>query len=106
MQVLESASYNIAKYLAKTGLEGMQQRGRLQEGMVADITILDPAVVTDNSTYEKGTLPTTGIPHVIVNGKVVVRDSQVLPDVFPGQPIRFPVAEKPGHEALDARNWQ
>ena len=30
----------------------------------------------------------TGIPYVIVNGTVVVKDSKVLKDVFPGQPIR------------------
>lgn len=76
----------------------MQVRGRLQESMVADITILDPTTVKDNATYEKGTLPTTGIPCVIVNGMVVVKDSKVLKDVNPGQPIRFPVEDKPRFE--------
>jgi hypothetical protein len=106
MQILAASSYNPAKYLGATGLEAMQERGRLQEGMVADITVLDPASVTDNATYEQGTLPTTGIPHVIVNGTVVVRDSKVLADVYPGQPIRFPVEEKGRFEPLDADLWK
>jgi len=106
MQILAASSYNPAKYLSKTGLKSMQVRGRLQKGMVADITILAPNTVKDNATYEKGTLPTTGIPYVIVNGTVVVKDSKVLKDVNPGQPIRFPVEAKPRFEPLKLDAWQ
>ena len=56
--------------------------------MDADITIFDPKTVTDNATPQDGGLPSTGIPYVIVNGTVVVKDSRVLKDVFPGLPIR------------------
>jgi N-acyl-D-aspartate/D-glutamate deacylase len=106
MQILAASSYNPAKYLGDTGLEAMQVRGRLQEGMVADITLLDPATVKDNATYAQGTLPTTGIPYVIVNGTVVVRDSKVLKGVNPGQPIRFPSQEKSRFEPLDLAIWK
>jgi cytosine/adenosine deaminase-related metal-dependent hydrolase len=106
MQILAASSYNPANYLGKTGLEAMKVRGRLQKGMVADITILDPNTVRDNSTYAKGTLPTTGIPFVIVNGTVVVRDSRVLQDVNPGQPIRFPVEAKPRFQPLSVDKWK
>ena len=78
----------------------------MQVGMVADITIFDPKNVTDNATYLKGTLPTTGIPHVIVNGTVVVKDSKVLPDAYPGQPIRFPVESKGRYEPVDPATWR
>ena len=56
-----------------------RNRGRIQEGSVADITIFDPETVTDNSTATIGenSLPSTGIPYVIVNGKVVVDNSEV-----------------------------
>jgi len=74
--------------------------------MVADVTILDPKTVEDNATYAKGTLPTTGIPFVIVNGIVVVRDSRVLGDVTPGQPIRFPVEPEPRFQPLSEEGWQ
>jgi len=106
MQILAASSYNPAKYLGDTGLEAMKVRGRLQEGMVADITILDTDTVKDNATYLKGTLPTTGIPYVIVNGEIVVRDSIVLRDVNPGQPIRFPVEDKPRFKPLSLEGWQ
>jgi hypothetical protein len=36
-------------------------------------------------------LPSTGIPYVIVTGTIVVKDSKVVRDVFPGRPIRLPV---------------
>lgn len=78
----------------------------MQVGMVADIAILDPETVTDNATYLQGTLPTTGIPYVIVNGTVVVSDSEVLPDVFPGQPIRFPVEAEGRFEPLTLEAWE
>lgn len=106
MQVLAASSYNAAKYLGDTGLEAMKVRGRLQKGMVADITILDPKTVKDNATYAKGTLPTTGIPYVIVNGVVVVKDSEVLKDVNPGQPIRFAVEKKGRFKPLSVEAWQ
>jgi cytosine/adenosine deaminase-related metal-dependent hydrolase len=106
MQILEAASYNPAKYLGNTGLKAMKERGRLQKGMVADITILDPKTVRDNATYAKGTLPTTGIPYVIVNGTIVVKDSNVLKDVNPGQPIRFPVEKKGRFKPLATEDWQ
>jgi len=105
MQILEASSYNAAKYLSVTGLDAMKVRGRLQQGMVADITIFDPKTVTDNATYAKGTLPTTGIPFVIVSGTVVVRDSEVLKDVNPGQPIRFPVEKKGRFKPLSLKGW-
>lgn len=66
----------------------MAQKGRIQVGADADITIFDPDTVTDNSTMQQGGLPATGIPYVIVNGTVVVKDSKVLNDVYPGEPIR------------------
>ena len=65
-----------------------------------------PATVTDNATYEKGTVPSTGIPYVIVNGTVVVKESTVLKDVTPGQPIRFPEEAESRFEPLSVENWK
>ena len=91
MQSLAQNSYWAAKHLGDAGVEAMKVRGRMQEGMVADITIFDPETVTDNATYKMGEngRPSTGIPYVLVNGTVMVRDSKVVDGVFPGQPIRF-----------------
>ena len=62
--------------------------------MVADITMFDPKTVTDHSTFAKGTLPSTGIPHVIVNGIIVMKDSEPIKRFDAGQPIRFEVQKK------------
>ena len=105
LQIIAASSYNPAKYLGATGLKAMQERGRLQKGMVADITIIDPKTVRDNSTYAQGTLPTTGIPYVIVNGTIVVKDSEVLKGVNPGQAIRFPVEANGRFEPLSREGW-
>ncbi|QLH51321.1 MAG: aminoacylase [Candidatus Accumulibacter cognatus] len=107
MHSLSQLSYWSALHLGKAGLESMKVRGRLQKGMVADITIFDAANVKDNAGYKVGTngLPSTGIPYVIVNGTIVVKESKVLKDVFPGQPIRYPVESKGRFEPLDVKGW-
>ena len=80
-------TYMIARFLEDNGVPQMAGKGRIQEGKDADITIFDPETVQDNAVMEKGGMPSTGIPYVIVNGTVVVRDSKVLKGVFPGQAV-------------------
>lgn len=104
MQSLAQTSWNSARPLGELGLKAMQERGRMQEGMVADITIFDPETVKDAATYEKGTLPSEGIPFVIVNGTVVVENSEVLKDTNPGQPIRFDPQESK-LKPLETATW-
>ena len=104
MQIIAMSSYNSARPLGNMGLKAMQERGRMQEGMVADVTVFDPQTVTDNATYAKGTLPSTGIPYVIVNGTIVVKDSEVLKGVNPGQPIRFERMEN-RFQPLSVEKW-
>ncbi len=105
MQIVAMSSYNSAAPLGKMGLKAMQERGRMQEGMVADITIFDPEKVTDNATYKKGTIPSTGIPYVVVSGTIVVKDSKVLKDVNPGQPIRYDPEAKGRFVPLSVEEW-
>jgi len=106
MFTLSQLSYWSALHLGDAGLEDMKQRGRVQVGKIADLTLFDPMTVTDNATYKAGEngLPSTGIPHVIVNGTIVVKDLEVLP-VRPGQPIRYPVEEKGRFQAIDVNKW-
>lgn len=106
MHVLSTFSYNVAKHLGDTGLKSMQVRGRMQEGMVADIVVFDGKNVVDNADYNNGMRPTTGIPYVIVNGTLVVKDSKVLAEVFPGEAIRFPVEESGRFVPVDETAWQ
>ncbi|MGB5365260.1 MAG: hypothetical protein WBN14_03275, partial [Polyangiales bacterium] len=80
-------TYMIAKYLEDNGVPQMADKGRIQEGKDADITIFDPDTVQDNGTMQDGGLPSSGIPYVLVNGTVMVRDSKAVDGVFPGKPV-------------------
>ena len=96
MEAISKMSYLHAKYFDELGgISQFKTKGRMQVGADADIVVFNPDTVTDNSTYEpgKGALPSTGIPYVLVNGVVVVKNSEVQ-KVLPGKPIRFPVMEK------------
>ena len=106
MFTLAQLSYWSAKHLGDMGLEAMQERGRMQTGMVADITIFDPVNVTDKATYKAGEqgLPTAGIPYVIVNGQQVVSNGQ-FQKIWAGKPIRFPVEEKGRFEPASVEQW-
>ena len=104
MQLMSILSYNAAKHLGDTGLKAMQERGRIQKGMVADIVVFDPETFRDNSTYQKGAIPSTGMKAVIVNGQVALKDDKVLP-VFAGQPIRFEPEAKPRFEPISVEGW-
>jgi N-acyl-D-glutamate deacylase len=104
MQILSILSYNAARHLGDTGLKFMQERGRMQEGMVADIVVFDPETVTDNATYEQGTIPSTGFKAVLVNGEVTVRDDE-LQEVFAGQPIRYEPEASPRFEPVSEDAW-
>ncbi len=64
-----------------------KRKGRLQEGMDADITVFDPQTVLDRATYQDPYQPSAGIQHVIVNGVFVVRDTEFVENAFPGRHI-------------------
>ncbi|MCY9865201.1 amidohydrolase family protein [Vibrio coralliirubri] len=93
MSAVSKMSYMPAKFLQDNGIDQMSQKGRIQVGADADITMFDPETVTDNSTLKEPGLPSTGIPYVVVNGTVVVEDSKVLPNVYPGQAVRNSVTK-------------
>ena len=92
MEAISKMTYLPAQFL-EAFVPAIKERGRIRVGAVADITIFDPATVSDKSTYQPGesALPSVGIPYVIVNGTTVVKDSKVLQGVYPGKAIRRPV---------------
>jgi N-acyl-D-glutamate deacylase len=104
---LSQLSYWSALHLGNAGLQAMKDRGRVQVGKIADLTLFDPDTVTDNSTFTAGEngLPSTGIPYVIVNGTVVVAKSRVLAGVKPGQPIRYPVEDRGRFVPVNKNRW-
>ena len=64
----------------------MRQKGRLQVGADADITIFDPEAIIDKADF-KGLQYSEGVHHVIINGQFVVRDEKHVPEIFPGKAI-------------------
>ena len=51
---------------------GLAERGYLVPGMIADVTVFDPATVIDRSTIDQPTLPSVGIETVVVNGRLAL----------------------------------
>jgi N-acyl-D-aspartate/D-glutamate deacylase len=68
----------------------MANKGRVRVGADADLTIFDPATVIDRATYEDASIPSAGIPYVVVGGQVVVDRGQVT-KARPGRAVRAPV---------------
>ena len=107
MFTLSQLSYWPAYHMGATGVEFLNVRGRMQEGMAADIVIFDPETVGPGSDYQSGTqgLPPRGMPHVVVNGVFVKRDGAAT-GALPGKPMRFPPENQPRHEPVDTQVWQ
>lgn len=53
---------------------GLVDRGRLAPGMAADVVVFDPATVLDHATFAEPMRPSVGIRHVLVNGRLALRD--------------------------------
>jgi N-acyl-D-amino-acid deacylase len=53
---------------------GLHDRGRVAEGLAADITIFDPRTIADRSTWDAPALMATGVKHVLVGGVAVLKD--------------------------------
>ena len=64
-------------------------RGLLRPGMMADITIFDPATIHDVSTFDDPKHYPSGVADVFVNGRAVVLNG-VITAARPGRPLRGP----------------
>src|SRR5437868_2030471 len=62
---------------------GIQSKGRLQVGADADISVFDPAHVIDRATFDNPAQYSEGIPHVLVNGVFVVKNSELQKGAAP-----------------------
>jgi N-acyl-D-amino-acid deacylase len=51
---------------------GIKDRGVLREGAFADVVVFNANTIVDNATYLEPTLIPSGIPYILVNGKVVI----------------------------------
>lgn len=90
MDALQQMTLDPARRLERR-TPAMAAKGRIRVGADADLTIFDPVTVIDRATYEDASIPSAGIPFVIVGGQVVV-DGGVVTGARPGRGIRAPRA--------------
>jgi N-acyl-D-amino-acid deacylase len=62
----------------------LADRGTIAEGKAADLVVFDPATVADTATFEVPHSYPVGVPHVIVGGRLAVRDGAVTGEL-PGK---------------------
>jgi len=62
----------------------LENRGRLQRGMAADLVVLDMENLSDESTDEQPQAHPRGIALVVVNGEIVLQDGEHT-NALPGQ---------------------
>ena len=71
----------------------IDKRGSIKEGYFADLAIFDPAEIQDHATFEKPMQYATGMVHVFVNGKQVLKDGEHT-GALPGQVVKGPGFKK------------
>ena len=88
---LEEAIYKASGLAAKR--YHLPEVGVVREGAHADLTVFNPATITDRATFKNPHQTTVGIEHVVVSGVPIICHGQVvprdqLPEVLPGRRIR------------------
>jgi N-acyl-D-glutamate deacylase len=66
----------------------MARKGRLSAGADADIAVFDPSTVTDRATFGDPAQRSAGMRYVLVAGRVVIDDGNLVEGAKPGRPIR------------------
>jgi N-acyl-D-amino-acid deacylase len=66
---------------------GLRDRGLLREGFRADIVVFDPAKVKDEATFTDPHRFASGIPYVVVNGRMVVEGGEHT-GALPGKALK------------------
>ncbi len=66
---------------------GLSDRGRIEEGAVADISVLDPDQILDRAEFGDPHHFATGVHHVIVSGQPVLLEGEVT-GLRPGKALR------------------
>jgi N-acyl-D-amino-acid deacylase len=67
----------------------IKKRGMLKEGYFADVVIFDPDKISDHATFKQPHQYATGMIHVLVNGKQVLKDGEHT-GALPGRVVRGP----------------
>jgi len=98
--VRERKALSLSEAIAKSSLypaqilensvHQMKKKGRIQEGMDADIIIFNPDLVQDKATFTEPAQPAVGMKYVLVNGEVVIYNGELDTNARPGKAIRRP----------------
>jgi len=80
---------------------GLHSKGSVSLGADADLVVFDPATIQDKAGYDQSEFmnPPEGIAYVVVNGVVVVDHGKIVPDTYPGRPIRR-TWDVPGYKGI------
>lgn len=65
----------------------LKTRGRIEEGLIADLAIFNPSEIIDRSTFDDPHQLSKGMIHVLVNGEPVILN-EVSTRAMPGRVIR------------------
>ncbi|UTR12344.1 amidohydrolase family protein [Evansella sp. LMS18] len=87
MKALQMMTVNPVERLQEAAPD-LRNKGRLQEGMDADINVIDYEKLRDTATPEKVASYSEGIEYVLVDGKIVKDQSGIRDGILPGKTIR------------------
>ncbi|HKK75747.1 MAG TPA: D-aminoacylase [Saprospiraceae bacterium] len=86
---MEEAIHKLTKLSADK--LGISKRGLLAPGYYADLVIFDPETIQDHATFPEPHQYATGVQHVWVNGKQVLKDGEAT-EARPGRFLKGPGA--------------
>lgn len=79
---------------------GQKERGRIADGMFADITVFDADTIADRATFEDPHQFSVGVRHVVINGVPVMR-AGALTGEKPGRVLKGPARPPAARSARD-----
>jgi N-acyl-D-amino-acid deacylase len=82
----EQAAVHLAGHTARRFR--LTDRGLIRHGQAADITVVDPAKVADQATYQNPRELALGVDHVLVNGVLVLSGGELTRAAPPGRALR------------------
>lgn len=86
MTALSKMTHQPAMVLAAYS-PAMANKGKLQVGADADITVFEPASIIDRATFQEPYQASAGIAHVIVGGQLALRDGVVVENTYAGRRV-------------------
>lgn len=85
-EAIKKTSYLQAKWLEQAS-PVFKKKGRIQVGADADLVLFDPDTISANAIYGKPYEKPTGIEHVFVAGRWIVKNSERIEGRYPGRKL-------------------